>query len=149
MSVTDTIASVLSQKPRDICSIAPDASVYEALELMAERGIGALLVMTGRSLVGLISERDYARKIILQGKSSRETRVTDIMSSPVVTATLQDRVDGCMRLMTESRIRHLPVLVDGNVVGVISIGDLVRHTITVQEATIQHLNAYIASGYGA
>lgn len=146
MPVTDTIASVLSHKRRALFHITPDASVFEALEIMAHEGIGALPVIEGGSLVGLLSERDYARKIILQGRSSKETKVAQIMTSPVISVALHDTVDSCMRLMTESRVRHLPVVTDGEVTGVISIGDLVRHTITAQEQTIEHLQAYIASG---
>jgi CBS domain-containing protein len=146
MPVTDKISSVLSEKPRNVFHVSPNACVYEALEIMADHRIGALVVLEDDKLVGLLSERDYARKIILQGKSSKETKVSEIMTSPVISVTLQDTVDVCMRLMTVNRIRHLPVVVDDKPVGVISIGDLVRHTIMAQEETIEHLKAYIASG---
>ena|SRR5438105_2838775 len=147
MEITDKIRSVLDYKGHDVFSVDPQKSVYEALEIMAEKGIGALLVMVGGKLTGLISERDYARKIILKGRSSRETRVEDVMTSPVVCASQDDTVDECMRLMTVNRIRHLPVAQGERVLGMISIGDLVNWIITAQAETIDHLNSYIAGSY--
>ena len=147
MEITDKIRSVLDYKGHDVFSVDPQKSVYEALEIMAEKGIGALLVMVGGKLTGLISERDYARKIILKGRSSRETRVEDVMTSPVVCASQDDTVDECMRLMTVNRIRHLPVAQGERVLGMISIGDLVNWIITRQEETIHQLHEYISGAY--
>jgi CBS domain-containing protein len=142
--LTTTIGTVLKQKTGKIWSTRPDASVYEAIVLMAEKGVGALLVMDREALVGIISERDYARKVILQERSSKETTVAEIMSSPVISVSLQHTVGDCMRMVTDHRIRHLPVEDRGEVVGMISIGDLVNSVISEQEARIRHLEAYIS-----
>src|ERR1700761_1222109 len=141
-ALTTTIDTVLTQK--DLACIAPHASVYEAIEQMAERKVGALLVMEKGDLLGILSERDYARKVILQGRSSKETPVAEIMSSPVISVSLRHTVGECMRIITDSRIRHLPVMEIGQMIGVISIGDLVNCVISEQQETIRHLQAYIS-----
>ena len=138
-----TVRHLLDRKGRTIHRIGPDDPVLEAIRLMAEHHVGALLVMQGEQLVGVVSERDYARKVILLGRSSGETPVRQIMSSPVVTVSPESTVDECLRLVTERRIRHLPVLQGGRVAGVISIGDLVKAVIEDQQATIEQLETYI------
>ncbi len=147
MKLTETIRTVLRSKGTQIFAIAPGASVYEAIEMMADKGVGALLVMAGGNLAGVISERDYARKVILKGRSSKDTIVGEIMSSRVIVITPEATVEECMKLMTDKRIRHLPVLENGRVIGVVSIGDLVQSIISEQQATIQQLHAYIAGNY--
>jgi CBS domain-containing protein len=147
MKPTDSIRLILENKGRDVWWLPPEASVYEAIKMMSEKQVGALLVMRNNFLIGFISERDYARKVILQGRSSRETQVSEIMSSPVTTVSPSHTIDECMRMMTASRIRHLPVMEYGRVAGIVSIGDLVRWTISSQEETIQQLHSYIAGAY--
>lgn len=142
--MTTTIGAVLRQKAGSVLFVPPDASVYQAIEIMAEKGVGALLVMERGELLGIVSERDYARKVVLQGHSSKETPVTAIMSSPVVTVTRQHTVGECLRIITDKHFRHLAVVEHGGVVGVVSIGDLVNCVITEQEQTIRHLHAYIS-----
>jgi CBS domain-containing protein len=142
--LTTTIGAVLRQKAGEVLSIAPDASVYQAIELMAEKSVGALLVMEKGQLLGIVSERDYARKVVLQGHSSKETPVSAIMSSPVISVTRQNTVGECLRIITDKHFRHLAVVEHGTVVGVVSIGDLVNCVITEQEQTIRHLHAYIS-----
>jgi len=149
MKLVDTIASILKKKAGGIWFLGPDASVYQAIEMMATKGVGALLVMSEGKLVGIISERDYARKVILKGKASKQTLVKEIMTSPVITVTPTQTVDACMNIMTDNRIRHLPVVEDDKVVAVVSIGDLVKWIITEQEETIQHLEDYITGKYPA
>ncbi len=138
-----SVRQLLEAKGYDVWSIAPDASVYEALKLMAEKDVGALLVMEGEKLVGIISERDYARKVILKGKSSMQTPVREIMTSKVISVRPDSTIGECMALMTDKRIRHLPVLEEDQVVGVISIGDVVKTIISEQEFLIQQLENYI------
>jgi CBS domain-containing protein len=147
MNVSGTIESILSLKPKHVWSIAPDATVYDAVALMAEKNVGALLVVENGSLVGIISERDYTRKVMLRGKKSRETLVREIMSTSLTTVDPKQSVDDCLRFMTEKRIRHLPVVSNGDICGVISIGDLVAHVISAQTAAIDHLERYISGGY--
>lgn len=147
--MAETIETILSRKAGGVWSIPPDATVYDALAMMAERDVGALLVMSGERLLGIISERDYARKVILQGLSSRETAVHEIMTETLVAATPDSTVEECMRSMTHHRIRHLPVMQSDRVIGVISIGDLVNEIISDQAETIGHLHTYIASNYPA
>lgn len=139
-----TIAQLLKTKGNEIWSVAPSDMVYDAIKIMAARGIGALLVMEGEKLAGIFSERDYARKIVLEGKSSRETTVADIMTTDVVHATPDESIEDCMSTMTENHFRHLPVLEDGGVVGVISIGDLVKVIIVEQKELIKQLERYIS-----
>jgi CBS domain-containing protein len=137
------VRDLLDSKGTAIYSVAPDDPVLEAIKLMAERHVGALLVMKSGELVGIVSERDYARKVILLGRSSSDTSVSQIMSSPVHTISPRRSVEDCMRLMTERRVRHLPVVENGRVVGVISIGDLVKAVIEDQRQTIEQLEDYI------
>jgi CBS domain-containing protein len=140
------INEILAGKPAQLWSISPDATVFEAIEIMAEKNIGALPVMAGEKLVGVLSERDYTRKVALKGKSSKETRVREIIATPV-TATPSHTVEECMKLMTTHRVRHLPVLEGERVVGLISIGDLVNWIISAQSVTIHQLESYITGHY--
>lgn len=144
MELTGQIGSLLGKKGGRVWSLVPTASVYDAIAMMAEKQVGALPVLDGETLLGIVSERDYARKVILQGRSSKDTPVTEIMSSPVITVTPSHTVEECMRLVTERRIRHLPVVEAGRIVGIVSIGDLVNWTITAQQETILHLETYIS-----
>lgn len=139
-----TVDNLLKKKGSQIWAIGPDASIYEAVSMMAEKGIGALLVMEGEQLNGIISERDYARKVILAGKSSRQTPVSEIMTTAVLCAKLEQSVEQCLALMTDKRIRHLPVADAGKVVGLVSIGDLVKEIIAEQQFIIEQLEHYIA-----
>ncbi|HUL47867.1 MAG TPA: CBS domain-containing protein [Steroidobacteraceae bacterium] len=140
-----TVQTLLERKARAIFSVEPQAAVLDAIRLMAEHHVGALLVMRGAALEGIVSERDYARKVILRGRSSADTPVRDIMSSPVLTVSLDTSVQQCMQLMTDRHVRHLPVLDGARVVGMISIGDLVKAVIADQQQQIEQLETYIHS----
>lgn len=141
-----TVKQLLDFKGHDIVSIEPDRTVYEAIERLAERRIGALLVIENNKLVGLFSERDYARKVVLKGKSSKDTPVRDVMTLDLICVKPEASVDECMTLMTEERVRHLPVLDKGELVGIVSIGDAIRQIISERDFTIRQLEQYIASG---
>jgi len=147
MDVSGTIDGILNQKSGDIFSISPEATVFEAIELMDNKNVGALLVMEADRLIGMISERDYTRKVMLRGKRSRETKVAEIMSANLTVTHPRAPVEKCLHLMTDKRIRHLPVLDGDKVVGIISIGDLVKWVISCQSAAIAHLENYIHGGY--
>ena len=140
------VRHLLEAKAPEVFAIGPDAPVIDAIRLMAEKGIGAVVVMQSGRLAGILSERDYARKIVLQGRASHDTPVRDIMTAKVVTVRLDDTIDHCMQLVTDRRIRHLPVLERDAVLGVVSIGDLVRAVIEDQQVEIDQLQRYIAYG---
>jgi CBS domain-containing protein len=139
----NTVGELLDKKGNKVLSITPDSMVYDAILKMAHYEIGALLVMDNENIVGIISERDYARKIILQNRSSKSTKVSEIMSSNVISADPGHSVEHCMSLMTEKRIRHLPVMAEGSIKGMVSIGDLVKEIISDQQSTIEFLETYI------
>jgi len=141
-----TVRQLLESKGRDVWAIDPDASVYEAIEMMAEKGIGALLVTNGGELVGILSERDYARKVILKGRSSKKTPVKDIMTKRVLFVSPERTMDECMALMTNKHIRHLPVMEDGKLIGIFSVGDVIKKMISQQEFIIDQLETYIRGG---
>jgi CBS domain-containing protein len=146
MNPNGTISEILNYKGTNVWFISPEATVFDAVKMMADKNVGALLVTEGDKLVGIISERDYTRKVALKGKSSKETAVREILSGRVIHATPANTVEECMRLMTDHRIRHLPVLEEGRIVGVVSIGDLVNWIISAQTTRISQLQTYIA-GY--
>ncbi len=146
MEITGSVNRILDQKGNTIWSIPPDATVFDAIQFMSSKNIGAIVVAKDGKLVGMLSERDYTRKVVLAGRSSRETRVEEIMSSPAVTATPDDSIVDCMRRMTERKVRHLPVIKGETMVGVISIGDLVNWTINAQAAALDQLEKYVTGG---
>ena len=147
MTITGTIDAILKNKTTGLWSITPEATVFEAIKIMADKNIGALLVTADEKLVGIISERDYTRKVALKGKSSKETAVREIISTPVITASPAHSVEECLRLMTDHRVRHLPVLDGERILGVISIGDLVNWVISAQDVAIKQMENYIAGNY--
>src|SRR5437763_12979032 len=147
MDVSGTIEAILAQKGTETFTISPDATVYDAVALMAEKNIGALLVTQNERPVGMISERDYTRKVMLRGKRCRETLVSEIMSSELTVVSPREPVENCLRMMTDKRIRHLPVVEGDTLRGIVSIGDLVKWVIASQSATIAHLENYISGGY--
>jgi CBS domain-containing protein len=147
MKATGNINAVLAEKGYDVYSTTPEATVFEAIQFMAEKNVGALLVMENDQLVGVISERDYTRKVALKGKTSKQVQVREIMTRALCTVTPAHTVEECMRIMTENRVRHLPVLHEGKVIGVVSIGNLVNWIISTQSATIDHLQDYISGKY--
>jgi len=144
MNPYGTISEILSHKGSQVWSITPEATVFDAIQLMADRNIGALLVTQDDRLVGILTERDYTRKVALKGKSSKQTAVKEILSGQIIHVTPHYTVEDCMRLMTENRVRHLPVLEDDRILGVFSIGDLVNWIITAQSSTINQLQTYIS-----
>ena len=146
-AMVEVVRSILKVKHTDVWSIGPDAVVYEAIAMMADKGVGALPVLDGDKLMGILSERDYARRVILQGRSSRETRVSEIMTSSVITVTPDNTVTECLEIMTNHRIRHLPVVEGEKLVGIVSIGDLVKAIVSAQEYAISQMSGYIAGDY--
>jgi CBS domain-containing protein len=149
MEIAGSVSAILAHKGSAVWSIAPNATVFDAIQLMADKNVGALPVLENGKLVGIISERDYTRKVILKGKSSRETPVRDIMTLELVIAHPGDSISQCMQVMTEKRLRHLPVMEGVEMVGLVSIGDLVRRIISAQTATIDNLEKYITGDYPA
>jgi CBS domain-containing protein len=147
IQLDEPVMSLLRMKGSGVWSISPDSTVYEAIEQMAEKGIGALVVLREGKVEGIVSERDYARKVILKGKHSHETRVREVMTTPALVVKPEDSVSECMRTMTAHRVRHLPVLEGESVVGILSIGDLVNWIIGSQEQTIHQLQSYITGAY--
>jgi CBS domain-containing protein len=147
MKIVGDIRAVLNCKGSQVWSISPDITVYDAIEFLAEKNVGAVPVVENNRLVGMFSERDYTRKVILKGKASKETTVREIMFSPVTAITPDHTVEQCLHIMTDKRIRHLPVMQDEKLIGLVSIGDLVNWTISAQDATISHLENYIAGRY--
>jgi len=147
MEISGSVGVILAHKGSAVWSIAPNSMVFDAIQLMADKNVGALPVMEAKQLVGMISERDYTRKVVLRGKRSKEIKVAEIMSTEVTTTRPQESVEECLRLMTEKHFRHLPVMEGNKVVGIISIGDLVKWVIASQSAAIAHLENYIHGGY--
>jgi len=149
MEISGTVRQILANKGTSLYSIEPDAMVFDALKIMGEKNIGALVVIEHGQVIGVFSERDYSRKVILQGKSSRATRVSEILSRPVITIAPDDGIDKCMEIMTSSRVRHLPVIDDGDLCGLVSIGDVVNWIIRAQGHAIRQLTGYISGQYPA
>lgn len=144
MEINGTVYDILHNKSGGVFTTSPQDSVYDAVRLMGERNIGALVVVEAEQIIGVLSERDYSRKVVLRGRTSRDTRVGEIVSSPAITVGSRDGIEKCMHLMTGNRIRHLPVVDDGRLVGLVSIGDLVSWVMQSQRHTIQQLQGYIA-----
>lgn len=149
VDLNESIKSVLADKGDAVCSISPETTVLDAIRIMSEQRIGSLVVLSAGRLVGIVTERDYARKVILMGRQSRETQVHEIMTAPVLYLTPDHSLGQCMHLITSRRIRHVPILDGDRVVGLVSIGDLVNWVITVQKETIRHLQNYITGSYPA
>ncbi|MEI9960644.1 MAG: CBS domain-containing protein [Limisphaerales bacterium] len=149
MKTSVPVSSLLHHKGSAVWHVSPEATVFDAIKLMADKNIGALPVLSGEKLVGIFTERDYTRKIALMGKTSKGTRVSEVLSGKVILVTPQDSIEDCMRLMTEHRIRHLPVLENDKLLGIVSIGDLVNWTISAQDAAIAQMEQYIAGGVAA
>lgn len=147
--ISGIISEILAHKGPQLWTISPEATVFEAIQAMADKNIGALLVLSGDRLIGVVTERDYTRKIALKGKSSRETKVREIIATPPVSASPAHTVEECMKLMTAHRVRHLPILDGEKVVGIVSIGDLVNWIITAQSVTIHQLETYITGHYSS
>lgn len=148
MEITDSIATILQHKGQvPVHSVAPDSTVYDAIKLMSDRNIGCVLVMDGGNLLGILSERDYTRKVVLQGRSSKTTTVREIMTGDVICVTPQQGVEETLRIVTENRVRHLPVKDGDRIIGLISIGDLVKWVINAQRSALSQLEAYVAGGY--
>jgi CBS domain-containing protein len=147
MRITGTIDALLKNKSHNVWSVSPDATVFEAIEMMAHKNIGALPVMSDGRLMGMFSERDYTRKIALKGKSSKSTFVREVVSTPVISVAPHASIDECMHLMTEHRIRHLPVLQNDELIGIISIGDLVNWIISAQNVAIEQMEQFISGSY--
>jgi CBS domain-containing protein len=147
MNSSGTVSALLHHKGSTIWSVPADATIFEAIKIMADKNIGALLVMSGGKLAGVFTERDYTRKVALQGKSSKEAKVREIISSEVISVGLNHSVEDCMKLMTDHRVRHLPVVEGDKVIGLVSIGDLVNWIISTQSAQIDQMAQYIAGGY--
>lgn len=147
MNVTGTIDSILNHKSSNLWSVTPDTTVFDSIKLMSHKNVGALLVLKDEKLLGMFSERDYTRKVILKGKSSKTTAVQEVVSTPVISVTPQHTIEECMRLMTDHRVRHLPVLEGDKVVGIVSIGDLVNWIISAQHVALKQMEAYISGQY--
>lgn len=147
MEINGTVYDILHNKGGQICITSPNDTVYEAIHQMGEKNIGALVVMENDQVIGVLSERDYSRKVVLQGRTSRDTKVGEIIARPAVTVRSKDGIEKCMELMTRNRIRHLPVVDDGQLMGVVSMGDLVNWVMLSQESTIHQLQGYIAGDY--
>jgi len=147
--MSDTVGSILRRKGNNVWSVSPEDSVLQAIALMADKSVGALVVLSGDDVVGMISERDYARKVVLKGRSSKDTLVKDIMTAPVVSVTPQQTIDECMRIVSAKSIRHLPVIDKTKVVGIVSVGDLVKQLVSIQGETIQYLHEYISGTHAA
>ncbi len=147
MQIQGTLDVLLNNKKTAVWSISPHATVYEAIQTMADQNVGSVLVMRDGALLGVLTERDYTRKVILRGRQSRQTLVEEIMTTPVVTAPINASIDDVMRVMSEKRIRHVPVVEDGVIVGVVSLGDLIKWVIAAQDSTISQLESYITGSY--